>query len=59
MSRKVVIPPYEQMILNIGTMSADQLYNFVSIAKARLAQLKPRGTKPKSKAKPELREQAS
>jgi len=46
--KRVVIPKYEQLILDIGGMSAEQLTALINIAKVALRQKQPRVRKPKA-----------
>ncbi len=50
MSKKVVLPRYEQMIVDVAQMPIDQLEQIIRIAKATLAQKRPRVRKPKAVA---------
>lgn len=57
MSKKVTLPRYEQMILDVAGMKPEELEILISCAKVRLSQLKPRAPR-KSKPKP-VQEKAS
>ena len=47
MSRKIQLSTYEQMILDIGSMTAAELESILKCAKVRLAQMKPKATRKK------------
>lgn len=47
MAKKATIPFYEQMLLNIGSMTAEQLQGFIACAKVTLRQKQPRVRKAK------------
>lgn len=48
MSRKISLPPYEQMLLQMGSFSAEQLDNVMKCAKVRLAQMQPKAVRKKA-----------
>lgn len=59
MSRKITLPPYEQMLLQMGSFSAEQLDNVVKCAKVRLAQMQPKAArKAKKRAEEPLLDRA-
>lgn len=54
MSKKITLPKYEQMILDIGTMNQEQLETVIRCAKRMLADLRPRVTRKKKAPEPKV-----
>lgn len=52
MSRKTVLTPYEQLLLNITNSTPEQLDSIIRLAKATLSQKRPRVRKPKAVQEP-------
>lgn len=48
MSRKVNVPSYERLLLEIGTLTVAQLEVMAACVKVRLSQIKPKGSRPKA-----------
>lgn len=58
MGKKLVVPKYEQLILDIAVMNAEQLETVIRCARKMLVDMKPRAPRKPKTVKP-IQEKAS